>query len=172
MLPVTPPPMHGIQVHYENNKCYIDNRNANYLAIMGLCIAAFGVILLIIFGRCALHPHYCPGINYYKELIIGCICIFIGIVSCFFLFDKSCLVVSDKDIEFWKRGKCIRRFPRDILQLEIVVELGVENPRSHTCLYNIIFRDSEDRETKIFKHLYLNTADNLKDYIKQLIEQE
>ncbi|MBO4350715.1 MAG: hypothetical protein J6A01_07215, partial [Proteobacteria bacterium] len=158
MLPVTPPPMHGINVYYENARCFICNRNANYLAILGVCVAAAGIILLIIFGRCVLHPHYCTGIHYQKDIIIGCVCIVIGIVSCFFLFEKSHIIVSDDMIEFWKKGKLIRTFPKDPAQIEVVVELGIENSRNHTHLYNVFFKECDGKETRIFRDLYENTA--------------
>ncbi|GEM_PF-6031327 len=167
MLPITPPPMQGIKVYYENARCYIYNKNANLLAVIGVCVAVVGAILLFVYGRCMLHPHYCPGIHYTKDIIIGCVCIAIGILSSFFIFDKSCIIVSNDNIEFQKRNRLVRSFPKDNLQISIHVELGMEIKDNQ--FYNIVIKEKEGTETVIFHDLYLNTAHSLKDYLDQLI---
>ena len=167
MLPITPPPMHGIKVYYENARCFIYNKNANFLAVIGVCVAVVGVILLLVYGRCMLHPHYCPGINYTKNIIIGCVCIAIGIFSSFFIFDKSCIVVSNDNLEFHKRKRLVRYFPKDKFQISIHIEDGME--MKSTQFYNIVFKEKDGTKTVIFHDLYLNTANSLKDFLEQLI---
>ena len=169
MLPISPPKMQGIKVYFENGNCYIFNRNANYWAVIGLCAGFVGFILLFIYGRCAFHPHYCPGINYQKDIIIGLVCIALGIVSCFFLFSKRYLIVSHNTIELWKKNKLVRSFPRSVSQIKVTVESGNQNARKTLVLYDLFFVDSNGKETKIFGDLYRTTADDLKEYIQELM---
>ncbi|MBQ1927134.1 MAG: hypothetical protein II180_13550, partial [Proteobacteria bacterium] len=75
--------------------------------------------------------------------------------------------VSNDNLEFHKRKRLVRSFPKDNYQISIHIEDGME--MKSTQFYNIVFKEKDGTKTVIFHDLYLNTANSLKDFLEQLI---